>query len=84
VLTFLTAAPREARDRAFPDLTEREREVVGLIAEGLNNHAIAHRLGLSPKTVMNYVSNVFAKLQVADRAEMIVRARQAGFGVPES
>jgi DNA-binding NarL/FixJ family response regulator len=58
--------------------------VVGLIAEGLHNHAIAHRLGLSPKTVMNYVSNVFAKLQVADRAEMIVRARQAGFGVPES
>jgi DNA-binding NarL/FixJ family response regulator len=80
VLGFLTAAPVQTRDRAFPDLTEREREVVGLIAEGLNNHAIAHRLGLSPKTVMNYVSNVFTKLRVADRAEMIVRARQAGFG----
>lgn len=80
VLGFLTAAPTRTRERAFPELTDREREVVGFIAQGLNNHAIAMRLGLSPKTVMNYVSNVFAKVQVADRAEMIVRAREAGFG----
>jgi DNA-binding NarL/FixJ family response regulator len=85
VLGFLTAAPRRPEDRAFPALTERERDVVGLIAEGLGNHAIAGRLGLSPKTVMNYVSNIFAKLHVTDRAEMIVRAREAGFGRdPES
>jgi DNA-binding NarL/FixJ family response regulator len=80
VLGFLTAAPTRTRDRSFPQLTEREREVVELIAQGLGNHAIADRLGLSPKTVMNYVSNVFAKIHVADRSEMIVRAREAGFG----
>lgn len=80
VLGFLTAAPTRARDRSFPQLTDREREVVELIAQGLSNHAIAARLQLSPKTVMNYVSNVFAKVRVADRAEMIVRAREAGFG----
>lgn len=80
VLGFLTAAPTRTRDRSFPQLTHRERQVVELIAQGLGNHAIAARLQLSPKTVMNYVSNVFAKIHVADRAEMIVRARQAGFG----
>lgn len=80
VLGFLTAAPTRARDRSFPQLTERERQVVELIAQGLGNHTIAARLTLSPKTVMNYVSNVFTKVQVADRAEMIVRAREAGFG----
>jgi DNA-binding NarL/FixJ family response regulator len=80
VLGFLTAAPMSTRDRSFPQLTVREREVVELIAQGLGNHAIAARLGLRPKTVMNYVSNVFAKIHVADRAEMIVRAREAGFG----
>jgi DNA-binding NarL/FixJ family response regulator len=80
VLGFLTAAPDRTRDRSFPQLTSREREVVELIAQGLGNHAIARRLGLSPKTVMNYVSNVFSKIHVADRNEMIVRAREAGFG----
>jgi DNA-binding NarL/FixJ family response regulator len=53
---------------------------VELLAQGMANHAIATRLGLRPKTVMNYVSNVFAKIHVADRAEMIVRAREVGFG----
>jgi DNA-binding NarL/FixJ family response regulator len=80
VLGFLTAAPDRTRDRSFPQLTSREREVVELIAQGLGNQAIARRLGLSPKTVMNYVSNVFSKIHVADRNEMIVRAREAGFG----
>jgi DNA-binding NarL/FixJ family response regulator len=80
VLGFLTAAPPRTRDRSFPQLTDREREVVELIARGMGNHAIAAQLGLSPKTIMNYVSNVFAKVHVADRAEMIVRARDAGFG----
>jgi DNA-binding NarL/FixJ family response regulator len=65
---------------AFPDLTAREREILGLIAQGLNNTVIADRLVISPKTVGNHISNIFSKLQVADRAEAIVRARDAGLG----
>jgi len=80
VLGLLTGASDRANDEPFPELTERERQVVELIADGLGNHAIAAQLGLSPKTVMNYVSNIFSKLHVADRYEMIVRARRAGFG----
>jgi DNA-binding NarL/FixJ family response regulator len=64
----------------FPELTEREREILNLIAQGRPNSEIALRLFLSPKTVANHVSNIFAKLQVADRAEAIVRAREAGLG----
>jgi DNA-binding NarL/FixJ family response regulator len=63
---------------AFPDLTEREREVLTLMAQGHSNPVIAQRLSLSHKTVRNHVSNIFNKLQVADRAQAIVRARQAG------
>lgn len=64
----------------FPDLTEREREVLQLIAQGRSNGEIAQRFFLSRKTVANHVSSIFAKLQVADRAEAIVRAREAGLG----
>jgi DNA-binding NarL/FixJ family response regulator len=67
---------------AFPTLTDREREVLELIAAGKGNAAIAHELMLTLKTVRNHVSNIFAKLQVADRAAAIVRARDAGFGSP--
>lgn len=75
------AAPRPAAPpRAFPELTQREREVLDLIAQGLGNSEIAERLVLSPKTVRNHISNVFSKLQVADRAAAIVRARKAGLG----
>ena len=77
-LTYLTA-PRPDTT-AFPELTPREREVLGLIASGLANAAIAGRLGLAPNTVSNHISNIFAKLQVASRAEAIVRARSAGLG----
>jgi DNA-binding NarL/FixJ family response regulator len=63
---------------AFPDLTEREREVLTLIAKGLTNSAIAEQLVLSPKTVRNYITEIFSKLQVADRAQAIIRARDAG------
>ena len=69
-----------APPRAFPELTEREREVLDLIARGYNNSEIAEKLFLSPKTVSNHISNIFSKLQVADRAQAIVRARQAGLG----
>jgi DNA-binding NarL/FixJ family response regulator len=64
----------------FPDLTERERVVLGLIADGRDNGEIARELGLSVKTVRNHASNIFAKLQVAHRAQAIVRAREAGLG----
>jgi DNA-binding NarL/FixJ family response regulator len=72
------AAPRLEAPRLFPTLTEREREVLRLLAQGRSNPAIARELSLSPKTVANHVSNIFAKLQVADRAEAIIRARDAG------
>ena len=64
--------------QAFPDLTEREREVLGLIIEGKSNAQIAKSLVLSPKTVSNHISNIFSKLQVVDRAQAVSRARQAG------
>lgn len=65
---------------AFPELTDREREVLDLIAAGRSNTDIARALVLSPKTVRNHVSNVFSKLHVADRAEAIIRGREAGLG----
>ncbi len=65
----------------FPTLTAREREVLGLIATGMGNANIAARLSLSPHTVGNHVTSIFAKLGVATRAEAIVRAREAGLGV---
>ena len=73
----LTAVP--ARE-AFPQLTDREREVLDLLARGLDNRRIARELVLSDKTVRNHVSNVLAKLEVADRAEAVLRARNAGLG----
>ena len=83
-LTEYFAAPgqgaKAAPDHAFPDLTEREHEVLSLVAEGYTNNAIASRLYLSPKTVRNYVSSIFTKLGVADRSQAIVRAREAGLG----
>jgi DNA-binding NarL/FixJ family response regulator len=64
----------------FPDLTDREHEILDMVARGLTNPAIASRLVLSEKTVRNHVSNIFMKLQVRDRATAIVRAREAGLG----
>ena len=81
------AAPRpyqlpEQAPAAFPDLTERERGVLDLMAAGHNNQEIADQLCLSLKTVRNYVSGIFSKLHVADRAQAIIRARDAGLGQP--
>src|SRR5437867_1981036 len=74
-------APRPAEPaHPFPELTDREREILTLIAQGYTNAAIAERLVLSLKTVRNYVSNIFTKLQVADRTQEILRARDAGLG----
>lgn len=71
---------RAATASPFPQLTEREHEVLELVARGLGNTAIAQRLGVSGKTVRNHVSNVLAKLHVTDRSAAIVRAREAGLG----
>ena len=62
----------------FPELTERELEILRLISQGLNNQQITQKLVLSPKTVRNHITSIFSKLQVADRAQAIVRAREAG------
>lgn len=78
VLAHFSEAPAP-RGRAFPSLTNREREVLDLIARGRGNATIAHELMISVKTARNHVSNIFAKLQVADRAAAIVKAREAGF-----
>jgi DNA-binding NarL/FixJ family response regulator len=64
----------------FPELTEREREILAMVAAGLNNTAIADRLMLAPKTVRNHISNILTKLHVSDRAQAIIRARSAGLG----
>ncbi|MGK5173098.1 response regulator [Geodermatophilus sp. CPCC 205761] len=64
----------------FPELTDREREVLDLIAAGLANQAIATTLHITSKTVRNHISSIFAKLRVADRNQLIVRSREQGFG----
>jgi DNA-binding NarL/FixJ family response regulator len=78
MLGFVTGARSAATP--FPELTEREREVLDLVARGLDNLAVARRLSLSDKTVRNHLSAILAKLRVADRAQAIVRAREAGLG----
>lgn len=75
-LQVMSAPP----EPAFAGLTRREREVLELIASGLSNPAIAAKLGLSTNTISNHISSIFGKLQVASRAEAIVRARSAGLG----
>jgi DNA-binding NarL/FixJ family response regulator len=81
LLTFFANPYPHAAEELFPELTAREREILELIAQGHSNSEIARRLGLSTKTVSNYVSNIFNKLQVADRAAAIIRARDAGLGI---
>ncbi|RZK83403.1 MAG: response regulator transcription factor [Rhodococcus sp. (in: high G+C Gram-positive bacteria)] len=75
------AASRRVGPTVFPELTDREREVLDLVARGHDNASISRRLVLSPKTVRNHVSNVLAKLGVPDRPTAIVRARDAGLGL---
>jgi DNA-binding NarL/FixJ family response regulator len=75
------SVPRPAPpQRAFPELTEREEEVLSLVAQGKSNQEIARQLFVSLKTVRNHVSNILLKLQVADRAQAVIRARDAGMG----
>jgi DNA-binding NarL/FixJ family response regulator len=80
LIDFFAAPKPAAMPDAFPELTEREREILDLIAQGKSNADIAGQLVLSSNTVRNYVSNIFSKLQVADRAHAILLARDAGLG----
>jgi len=80
LIGFFSASRPTMQSRIFPELTERESEVLGLIAQGRTNQEIAAQLVLSLKTVRNHVSNIFSKLQVADRAQAMIRARDAGLG----
>jgi DNA-binding NarL/FixJ family response regulator len=80
LLRFFATPALSAPPPPFATLTAREREVLAELALGRRNPEIAARLFLSPKTVRNHVSNILGKLQVTDRAQAIVRAREAGFG----
>jgi DNA-binding NarL/FixJ family response regulator len=87
MMNYFSRSPQQDRAKTstdFPDLTEREREILELIAQGHNNTAIANRLALSVKTVQNYVSSILNKLQVVDRYEAIVRAREKGLGIDKA
>lgn len=81
-VSYLSGA-RSAGGRAFPELTDRETEVLELIARGYDNSRIARTLVLTNKTVRNYVYGIISKLGVPDRSSLIVQAREAGFGVSE-
>jgi DNA-binding NarL/FixJ family response regulator len=78
MMNYFNQISNQPAAHAFPELTQREREVLSLIAQHHSNQEIAQSLSLSPKTVRNYTSNIFAKLQVADRAGAILKARDAG------
>jgi DNA-binding NarL/FixJ family response regulator len=80
LMDFFTASRSTIPKEVFADLTDREREILGLIARGESNADIAEALTISIKTVRNHVSNIFSKLQVADRAQAVIRAREAGLG----
>lgn len=84
MMTFfqsLSAPPNVTMpSEVFPELTEREREVLQLMAQGADNKTIAEKLVISGKTVSNHITNIFSKLQVADRAQAVLRAREAGLG----
>jgi DNA-binding NarL/FixJ family response regulator len=80
LMRYLAEATPSAERAAFPELTDREREVLYLLAQGLSNQEVAQRMGISLKTARNHVSNILGRLQVADRTEAVARARAAGLG----
>jgi DNA-binding NarL/FixJ family response regulator len=83
LMTFFANVKQPKSSQLFPELSDREREILDLIAQGYRNPEIADNLVISPKTVRNHVSNILSKLQVADRAQAIIKARDAGFGLDE-
>ncbi|MGH3145094.1 MAG: response regulator [Rubrobacter sp.] len=80
LMDYFSGIRPDTPPQAFPELSDREREILDLIAQGKKNPEISKDLYLSPKTVRNHVSNILHKLQVADRTEAIIRAREAGLG----
>jgi DNA-binding NarL/FixJ family response regulator len=80
IIRFFSVPRSTAPQRTFPELTEREEEVLSLVAQGKSNQEISRKLFVSLKTVRNHVSNILVKLQVADRAQAVIRARDAGLG----
>jgi DNA-binding NarL/FixJ family response regulator len=80
VIDYFSRPRPQGSALAFPGLTEREQEILDLVAQGHSNMTISVRLGITDKTVRNHVSNIFTKLAVVDRAQAIVRAREAGLG----
>jgi DNA-binding NarL/FixJ family response regulator len=78
VIDFFSAPHEPVPDEVFPELTSREREILSRIARGETNADIAEALSIALKTVRNHVSNIYSKLQVADRAQAVIRAREAG------
>lgn len=83
-VAFLSGAAAETRTNPFPELTDRETEVLELVARGLDNGSIAQKLFLTSKTVRNYVYGIVTKLGAADRSALIVLAREHGFGSSEA
>jgi DNA-binding NarL/FixJ family response regulator len=80
LVDFFSAPKPPSPEEVLPELTARERDILDLIAQGHSNATIAARLFVSPHTVRNHITHIFAKLQVADRAQAIIRAREAGLG----
>lgn len=80
LMDFFAHIRPAALPQVFPELSEREREILDLLAQGYKNAEIAHQLVLSEKTVRNHVSNILSKLQVTDRTQAIIRAKEAGLG----
>jgi DNA-binding NarL/FixJ family response regulator len=80
MMSFFSASRGTIPEETFSDLTDREREILSLMARGDSNAEIARALTISVKTVRNHVSNIFNKLQVTDRAQAVIQAREAGLG----
>ena len=80
IMGFFYAPKPTVMQRIFSELTEREEEILSLVAQGKSNQEIAQQLFVSIKTVRNHVSNILLKLQVADRAQAAIRARESGLG----
>jgi len=80
VMAFFAAPYTVVPKELFPTLNDREREILALMAKGITNEEIAHQLIVAPKTASNYVSSILSKLQVADRTQAVIRARDAGLG----
>ena len=81
LINFFAGPRLAAPPQVFPELTDREREILTLVTQHMTNPEIAERLAISQKTVRNQVSNILSKLQVVDRAQAIIRAREAGLGL---